>query len=67
MQNIQNALEIRRPAAKKNSEYIYIYGWIYKNLMGTTNQKKKKKKTTIDTHLKWKKKPNTILKLVIKS
>ena len=26
---------------------LYIYGWLYQNLMGTTNQK-----TMMDTHIK---------------
>ena len=41
-------LKIREPQPKT---ILYTYKWLYTNLMGTTNQK-----TTMDTHIKKKKK-----------
>ena len=48
MQDIGNALEIKRPATKNIP--VYIYRLLYQNLMVTANWK-----STVDTHTKQKK------------
>ena len=50
-------LKLKSPVGKK---FLYIYRWLYKNLIGTTNEK-----TRMDTHThKRGSKPNATLKIV---